>query len=183
MRAAASRSRLFSVVLLALLLLGASLRTEGREEEEEEEEYELPDELPAVVRDEMERAKLRGRAPAPRVAADGAAEGAAGGARRADVEPEGMWSEVVSWSPRLLHLHNVLGPEEIAHLIALGEAQMERSTVVGAGGKSVVDRVRTSKGTFLQRLHDPIVKRIEQRIARVRGGGGPLSPLLPGGFR
>lgn len=78
-----------------------------------------------------------------------------------------IWSEVVSMSPRLLHIHNVIWPEEREHLISLGESYMQRSTVVGAGGKSVVDNVRTSKGTFLARLHDPIIKRIEERISRI----------------
>ena len=45
--------------------------------------------------------------------------------------PEGVWSEVVSWSPRLLHIHNVIWPEEREHLIAIGKRDMARSTVVG----------------------------------------------------
>ena len=78
-----------------------------------------------------------------------------------------IWSEVVSWSPRLWHLHNVLWPEEMEHLMELGRQDLERSTVVGEQGASVESSVRTSKGTFIGRLADPIVKRIEERISRL----------------
>lgn len=43
--------------------------------------------------------------------------------------------------------------------------QMRRSTVVGAGGESVEDQIRTSYGTFLKRLQDPVVAAVEERIA------------------
>lgn len=78
-----------------------------------------------------------------------------------------VWSEIVSWSPRLWHLHNVLWPEEMEHLMELGRQDLERSTVVGDKGNSVESSVRTSKGTFIERLADPIVKRIEERISRL----------------
>ena len=158
--------RAFLALAAFVLVIFASILVVGSEMEDE-----LPDELPAVVREEMK--KSRERAPAPRDA-DGRVKGmegigsAGGRAGEPDANGRGIWSEVVSWSPRLLHIHNVLWPEEIEHLIATGKSQMERSTVVGAKGESVVDRVRTSKGTFLQRLQDPIIKRIEQRISRVR---------------
>ena len=42
---------------------------------------------------------------------------------------------------------------------------MKRSTVVGSKGDSVVDNYRTSYGTFIKRLHDPIIA----------GGGGSLA--------
>ena len=156
MRAFLALAALVLVIFTSILVVGSEM------------EDELPDELPAVVREEMK--KSRERAPAPRDA-DGRVKGIGGGGGHTgepDANGRGTWSEVVSWSPRLLHIHNVLWPEEIEHLIAIGKSQMERSTVVGAKGESVVDHVRTSKGTFLQRLQDPIIKRIEQRISRVR---------------
>ena len=50
--------------------------------------------------------------------------------------------------------------------------QMKRSTVVGAGGASVEDSIRTSYGTFLKRLQDPIVERVEERLASERSRCG-----------
>lgn len=42
---------------------------------------------------------------------------------------------------------------------------MKRSTVVGNNGDSVLDEIRSSYGTFLDRLHDPMVTSVEQRVA------------------
>ena len=42
---------------------------------------------------------------------------------------------------------------------------MRRSTVVGVNGSSVQDSIRTSYGTFLRRLQDPVVAAVERRLA------------------
>ena len=42
--------------------------------------------------------------------------------------------------------------------------QMRRSTVVGPNGTSVTDNIRTRYGTFLTRMQDPIVEKIENRL-------------------
>lgn len=42
---------------------------------------------------------------------------------------------------------------------------MQRSTVVGENGTSVLDNIRTSYGMFLRRLQDSVVTRMEERIA------------------
>ena len=42
---------------------------------------------------------------------------------------------------------------------------MKRSSVVGTNGSSALDDIRTSYGTFIARLLDPVVGRIEARIA------------------
>ena len=42
---------------------------------------------------------------------------------------------------------------------------MRRSTVVGEDGRSVRDAIRTSYGTFLTRASDPVLERIEGRLA------------------
>jgi prolyl 4-hydroxylase len=60
----------------------------------------------------------------------------------------------------VLDLQAVLCAQEAA-----GALQMKRSTVVGAGGQSVEDQIRTSYGTFLKRLQDPVVAAVEQRLA------------------
>lgn len=42
---------------------------------------------------------------------------------------------------------------------------MKRSTVVGVNGSSVRDNIRTSYGTFLRRLQDPVIAAVEARVA------------------
>ena len=69
------------------------------------------------------------------------------GSRKKKRDSDKIWSEVISWSPRVIHLHNVVYPEEREHLIKIGETEMERSTVVGNKGESVTSDIRTSKGT------------------------------------
>jgi hypothetical protein len=44
-------------------------------------------------------------------------------------------------------------------------AQMRRSTVVGGDGRSVTDPIRTSYGAFLTRASDPVLARVEARLA------------------
>lgn len=75
------------------------------------------------------------------------------------------WVEPVSWKPRAFVFHNFMTEEEADHIVALAKPFMKRSTVVGAGGASVEDQIRTSYGTFLKRLQDPIVTAVEQRLA------------------
>ena len=77
---------------------------------------------------------------------------------------------------------------------------MKRSSVVGTNGSSALDDIRTSYGTFIARLLDPVVGRIEARIAdwvqippshqedmqvrrrRGRGLQGADSPLISGEY-
>lgn len=66
----------------------------------------------------------------------------------------------------MFYYPNFLTPEEADHIKSLAEPQLLRSGVVDAGtGKSKVDDIRTSSGTFLQRGQDDIVAAVEQRIA------------------
>ncbi|GAX76930.1 hypothetical protein CEUSTIGMA_g4377.t1 [Chlamydomonas eustigma] len=71
----------------------------------------------------------------------------------------------VSWQPRAFIYHNFISNREARHLIELAAVEMKRSTVVGEGGKSVLDGYRTSYGTFLRRYQDDVVKRVEHRVA------------------
>ncbi|KAI3436521.1 hypothetical protein D9Q98_005938 [Chlorella vulgaris] len=75
------------------------------------------------------------------------------------------WVEPVSWKPRAFVFHNFMTEEEADHIVGLAKPFMKRSTVVGAGGQSVEDQIRTSYGTFLKRLQDPVVAAVEQRLA------------------
>jgi prolyl 4-hydroxylase len=75
------------------------------------------------------------------------------------------WVESIAWKPRAFIYHNFMSEEECNHLMQLAAPQMKRSTVVGANGSSVEDDYRTSYGTFLRRLQDPIVADVERRLA------------------
>ena len=56
--------------------------------------------------------------------------------------------------------------QALLHLLCLILwSQMRRSTVVGANGSSVTDGIRTSYGTFLRRLQDPVITAVERRLA------------------
>eukprot|EP00873_Tetraselmis_striata_P014068 jgi/Tetstr1/434332/TSEL_023438.t1 len=76
------------------------------------------------------------------------------------------WIETVSWEPRAFVFHNFLSEEECDHIVELADPVMERSTVVGAGGKGVQDGIRTSSGTFIPRKVDDVITSVEERIAR-----------------
>eukprot|EP00232_Nephroselmis_pyriformis_P009017 CAMPEP_0182892712 /NCGR_PEP_ID=MMETSP0034_2-20130328/24032_1 /TAXON_ID=156128 /ORGANISM="Nephroselmis pyriformis, Strain CCMP717" /LENGTH=368 /DNA_ID=CAMNT_0025026411 /DNA_START=136 /DNA_END=1242 /DNA_ORIENTATION=+ len=75
---------------------------------------------------------------------------------------------VISWeNPRAFLYKGLLTPEECAHIKALAEAQLERSSVVSnSNGGSVLDNIRTSSGTFLQKRQDAVVSAVEKRIAK-----------------
>lgn len=53
--------------------------------------------------------------------------------------------------------------EELTHVSVI--AQLRQSTVVGAHGESVLDTVRTSRGTFLRRNTTPTIAAVEARLA------------------
>lgn len=80
------------------------------------------------------------------------------------------WSgevQQLSWSPRLYLYKNFISDEECEHLITRSEPKMVKSEVVNVetgGGK--LDDVRTSTGSYFGSGETPIVKRIEERIAR-----------------
>eukprot|EP00798_Chlamydomonas_sp_ICE-L_P014663 gene14663-20698_t len=75
------------------------------------------------------------------------------------------WMEQVGVRPQTLYFHNFLTNAERQHILRLAAPNMKRSTVVGPGGLSVVDPIRTSYGMFIRRRQDPVIERIEERIA------------------
>jgi len=81
------------------------------------------------------------------------------------LEPEGTWMETIAWRPRAFIIHNLISAEEARHIVNEAWPQMQRSTVVGDNGSSVLDDYRTSYGTFLNRYQTDIVKRMEDRVA------------------
>ncbi|PSC75580.1 putative prolyl 4-hydroxylase 4 [Micractinium conductrix] len=75
--------------------------------------------------------------------------------------------EVLHEDARIFLYHNFLSDEECDHIMKLAAPSLQRSGVVETGsGVQKVDKVRTSKGMFLRRGHDPIIADIEARIAK-----------------
>eukprot|EP00249_Psilotum_nudum_P006312 c19629_g1_i1 orf=384-1241(+) len=76
--------------------------------------------------------------------------------------------KVITWSPRIIILHNFLSPEECDYLIAIAQPRLGKSTVVDTNtGKGIESKVRTSSGMFLtasERKH-PMIQAIEKRIS------------------
>lgn len=82
------------------------------------------------------------------------------------VDSDLSWIETLSWKPRAFLWHNFLSNEEADHIIRIAKPFLKRSTVVGQGGKATITDVRSSYGTFLGRLSDPIVAGLEERVAQ-----------------
>lgn len=73
---------------------------------------------------------------------------------------------VLNKSPKIAIFENFLSIEECHHIINLADGQIARSSVVDNDtGGSVVNPVRTSYSTFLNRGHDEIINAIEFRLA------------------
>uniref|UniRef100_A0A2P2K8W4 Uncharacterized protein n=1 Tax=Rhizophora mucronata TaxID=61149 RepID=A0A2P2K8W4_RHIMU len=76
--------------------------------------------------------------------------------------------EIVSWSPRIIVLHNFLSMEECDYLRAIAHPRLHASTVVDAKtGKGIKSNVRTSSGMFLshEERKYPMIKALEKRIS------------------
>ncbi|CAL1385726.1 unnamed protein product [Linum trigynum] len=92
--------------------------------------------------------------------------------------------EIISWSPRIIVLHNFLSMEECDYLRALAKPRLQVSTVVDARtGKGVKSSVRTSSGMFLSSSDRKygLVQAIEKRIAvfsQVPSENGELIQVL-----
>ncbi|KAL4309097.1 hypothetical protein GQ457_01G023460 [Hibiscus cannabinus] len=76
--------------------------------------------------------------------------------------------EIISWSPRIIVLHNFLSYEECDYLRAIALPWLQVSTVVDAKtGMGVKSKVRTSSGMFLKPSETvyPMIQAIEKRIS------------------
>ncbi|EOY04915.1 Oxoglutarate/iron-dependent dioxygenase - like 10 [Theobroma cacao] len=76
--------------------------------------------------------------------------------------------EIISWSPRIIVLHNFLSNEECDYLRAVAQPRLQISTVVDARtGKGIKSNVRTSSGMFLSPTERkyPMIQAIEKRIS------------------
>lgn len=75
---------------------------------------------------------------------------------------------VLSWTPRITQLHNFLTDEECEYLKNVSHPFLEPAVIVDRKtGKNIVSSYRSNTGTFLTRRQDPIVARVERRIAQV----------------
>ncbi|XP_061968726.1 prolyl 4-hydroxylase 1 isoform X1 [Populus nigra] len=76
--------------------------------------------------------------------------------------------EIISWSPRIIVLHDFLSSEECDYLRALAKPRLRISTVVDVKtGKGIESKVRTSSGMFLSSEEKTyqVVQAIEKRIS------------------
>jgi hypothetical protein len=74
----------------------------------------------------------------------------------------------LSWeSPRIFLIKNFLSEDECDHVVRVATPQLTRSTVVDGHGGGVVDPIRNSAGMFVRRRSDPIITRIENRLANI----------------
>lgn len=72
----------------------------------------------------------------------------------------------LAWKPRAFLYQGFLSDEECEHLKYLAKTKLEKSMVAdNESGKSVLSEIRTSSGMFINKGHDEIVNRIEERIA------------------
>jgi prolyl 4-hydroxylase len=72
------------------------------------------------------------------------------------------------FSPRVVVFNDVLSAQECEDLIALAEPKMRRSlTVDNKTGGEELNADRTSDGMFFQRGENELIKRIEERLARL----------------
>ncbi|KAF8058887.1 P4H3 [Scenedesmus sp. PABB004] len=89
---------------------------------------------------------------------------AAAGAGRSDAR--GL--RVLSWEPRIMHYRKFLTDEECDYIIAQARPRLRRSDVADSmTGRQKVSTVRTSSGMFFERGGDPVVRRVEERVAMV----------------
>ena len=97
---------------------------------------------------------------------DHAATFGGGATDRASQGVTERWIETLSWSPRAFLYHGFLTEKEADDLIYQAAPHLKRSTVVGKKESSnVVDNIRTSYGTFLNRLSSPTVEVLEKKLA------------------
>ncbi|KAG8100395.1 hypothetical protein GUJ93_ZPchr0013g35347 [Zizania palustris] len=96
----------------------------------------------------------------------GVAEDDAGGKVAAAAPFNASRVTAISWRPRIFLYRGFLSDDECDHLVNLGKKKIQRSMVADSkSGASVMSEVRTSSGMFLDKRQDPVVSRIEKRIA------------------
>jgi len=131
-------------------------------------------------------------APAPASTEMGAAAGSAeqqsssnilaGGPNEIDAGDRTVHLLMALNAPRIVLFGNLLAAEECERLIELSRGKLERSNVVDRQtGKYQQHPDRTSDGTYFKRAENPLIARIEARIAELTGcpieNGEPIQVL------
>ena len=88
----------------------------------------------------------------------------------------------VMTDPNVALIENLISPEECQELIEASRGKLKRSEVVNRDtGAFEINDVRTSAGTHFTRGENPVVTRVEARIAKITGipveNGEPLQVL------
>ena len=78
---------------------------------------------------------------------------------------KGITVECIDNNPTILRLVDLLSDEECDHLINIADTRFSRS--MAATDESNFHESRTSSSAFLTRSEDPVIKKIEERLARV----------------
>ncbi|KAI5065300.1 hypothetical protein GOP47_0019995 [Adiantum capillus-veneris] len=72
----------------------------------------------------------------------------------------------LAWKPRAFLYKGFLSDKECEHLKQLARNKLEKSMVAdNESGKGVLSDIRTSSGMFIDKGHDEVVRRIENRMA------------------
>jgi len=86
-----------------------------------------------------------------------------------------VWATPISRPPGAANvtlLHKILSDEECDALIGIAEPKMEKTVVVDpVSGKEVERSYRTSKGTWLRQGDDPLIEKINIRLAALTNKG------------
>lgn len=70
--------------------------------------------------------------------------------------------------PRIAVLGDVLSQQECEELIAMARPRMAPSTITdGSTAKQITSKIRSSDGAWFHRADNPLIQRIEQRIAKI----------------
>eukprot|EP00960_Hanusia_phi_P060159 764419-Hanusia_phi.AAC.6 len=93
----------------------------------------------------------------------------AGRASMTELGKKLTWIETVSQDPRIFIIHNLLTEDECDHLVALAlKKGLSASLITPYGTNKLVESTtRTNKQAWLDFQQDDIVKRIEDKIAKI----------------
>ena len=80
-------------------------------------------------------------------------------------EPE-IYTEIISVDPDIRVIHNFLKEGEADYFISKFKYRLKESLMVKKDGQPFVDSSRTSRSSFLTKGEDPIVKSVEERLAK-----------------
>lgn len=89
----------------------------------------------------------------------------------------GVRLETLSEDPKIVRIYDIISPKEVEHLQRLSRPRLQRSTIMLSSGQQTSD-FRIAKTAWLRSDSDPIVKRIETRLASILNINMEQSELL-----